>query len=304
MFRDLFVWRDGKFVKWSEANVHLMSHSFGRGSAIFEVISCYPTDKGTAVFRLPDHLRRLKNSAARICMKLPFSQKHLKEAVIKTVAKNNVGFGIIKLMCFYSSVEFEIIPSDKRASVAIVAVDLDRDLKLGKLCGDICTSAAISRWRKYHPQTVPVDCKAAANYLGPMLAKLDVKGRGYDAPILLDINGFLAEGATEAFFFVKDEKLYTSRLGNILPSITRASVMEISKDLGLPLFQGKFRPQKVLSADEAFFSSTLVKVWPVRKLEGRKLPAPGPISKKLIESFESICKGSWRKYKKWLTHVC
>jgi branched-chain amino acid aminotransferase len=301
MLDDRVVWKDGRFIPWKKAQVHLMSHSFGRGSAIFEVISCYSTDKGTVIFRLPDHIRRLFNSARMIYMKLPLTQRQFREAIIKTVARNRVGWGIVKLVCYYPAVEFESVPHDKRVSVAIVAIDFKRDFPMSKLGEDALPTAAISRWRKYHPDTVPVHCKAAANYLSPMLAKLEVQTRGFKTPILLDTKGYLAEGATEAFFFVKNGKIYTSPLDNILPSITRASVIKVARDLKIPLFEEKIRSSRILAADEAFFSSTVVKVWPVKKLEKRKLPAPGPISRNLIQAFDEICAGRSPRYRKWLT---
>ncbi len=301
MLDDRVVWKDGKFIPWKKAQVHLMSHSFGRGSAIFEVISCYRTDEGTMIFRLPDHMRRLFNSARMIYMKIPLTKKQLSEAVKKTVARNRVGWGIVKLVCYYPAVEFESVPHDKRISIAIVAIDFKRDFPISKLGEDALPKAAISRWRKYHPDTVPVHCKAAANYLSPMLAKLEVQARGFNTPILLDTQGYLAEGATEAFFFVKNEKIYTSPLDNILPSITRASVIEVARDLRIPLFEKKIRPSHILAADEAFFSSTVVKVWAIKKLEKRKLPAPGPVSLLLIQAFDEICTGKSARHRKWLT---
>lgn len=301
MLKDRFIWKDGEFVKWHRAQAHLMSHSFSRGSAIFEVISCFPAEKGAVIFRLPDHIKRLFNSARMIEMKLPLKRKEFELAVIETVKKNKVGWGLIKLVCYYPAVEFETVPHDRTVSVAVTAVDLKRDLPLSKLGEDALATAAISRWRKYHPDTVPVECKAAANYLSPMVAKLEVQSRGYSTPILLDTKGYLAEGATEAFFFVKNGKIFTATLGNILPSITRASVIEVAGSLNIPLFQKKIRPKEVLAADEAFFSSTVVKIWPVKKLEKRNLPAPGPISRRLQKEFEDICAGRSKKFKKWLT---
>ncbi len=303
MLKDRLVWKDGKLIKWHRAQAHLMSHSFGRGSAVFEVISCFPTKRGTVIFRLPDHLNRLFNSAGLIYMKLPMSKKQLTEAVRKTVAKNRVGRGIIKLVCYYPAVEFETVPHDRTVSVAIVAIDLNRDYSISKMGEDALATAAISQWRKYDPVTVPVQCKAAANYLGPMVAKLEVQSRGFKTPILLDTKGYLAEGATEAFFFVVNGRIYTSTLGNILPSITRASVVEVARSLRIHVIEKKIKPAEIMKADEAFFSSTSVKVWPVRQLEKKKLPAPGPISQRLIEAFEEITAGRSPGFSKWLIPV-
>ena len=297
------LWIDGEFVPFEEAKVHILSHPFGRGSAIFEVISCYDTELGVAVFRLKDHLNRLKHSAEALMMKVPYSKDQLIKAVRKTARKNDVSNGLIKLIAYYPGVNLEIMPSDTRASVAIAALEFGRDISFSKLGEDRYTTAGISKWRKVHPLTLPVHAKASGNYLNPMLAKLEVRKRGFKTPILLDLDGHVAEGATESVFIVKKGKLLTSRLDNILPSITRMSILQIAHDLKIPVAEKKLLPKDLLTCDEAFFSSTTCKVWPISRIENHKIKPLGPMSLQLKEYFDKILAGKIRKYHRWFSLV-
>lgn len=294
------IWLNGKFVPWSQATVHLMSHSFTRGSAIFEVMSVHATSRGPAIFRLDDHLRRLQNSARLLGMPLPLPFPSLHQAALNTVARNRLESGIVKLMCYYPGVEFEVVPRVKTVSMAIVAVDPAADLNAAFYRERPLARAGVSRWRKYHPQTVPIHCKAAGNYLSPMLAKQEVKARGFDTPIMLDTQGFIAEGATESLFLVKHRVIKTAPLSLVLPGITRRSVIEVARRLGYTVLQKKMRPAELFRADEAFFTSTSQKVWPVGQIEKKKLPAPGPVTAHLLETFRQITTGQDPRFAKWL----
>ena len=303
MLEDRVLWVNGKFVAFPEAKVHILSHSFARGSAIFEVMSVYDTESGVAVFRLKDHLERLSNSAQALMMKLPYPRQKIFRAVLKTVAKNKVSTGIVKLTAFYPGFGLEVIPFDKRVSFAAAAFQFGRDITISKFGEDQFATAGISKWRKAHPDTVPVFAKASGSYLNPMLARLEVRERGFKTPILLDTEGFAAEGATESLFIVKNKKLITPRLRNILPSITRQSIFEIVGDLKIPLREAKITRGELLQCDEAFFSSTTCKVWPISKIENHKLPAPGLVSAKLRDYFDLILAGKVNKYRKWFALV-
>ncbi len=285
------------------AKVHILSHSFARGSGIFEVMSVYPTDNGVAVFRLRDHLLRLEHSARDLMMKIPLSRNRLTQAIKQTVRANRVSHGLVKLIVFYPGFGLEVIPTDDKVSVAVAAFQFGRDFNMSKFGEDRFATAAISKWRKLDPRTVPVHAKAAANYLNPMLAKLEVRKRGFKTPVLLDTDGFVAEGATESVFIVKNGRVLTSRPEHILLSITRMSILQICADLKVPLAQKKLTPQDLRACDEAFFSSTTCKVWPICRIENHKLPAPGPVSLKLQNYFDLILAGKIKKYHKWLELV-
>lgn len=303
MLEKRVLWINGKFVAFPEAKVHILSHSFARGSAIFEVMSVYETGSGVGVFRLKDHLDRLSRSAAALMMKLPFSKREMFQAVLKTVAKNKVKTGIVKLTAFYPGFGLEVIPFDNRVSFAVSAFQFGRDITISKFGEDQYASAGISKWRKAHPDTVPVFAKASGSYLNPMLAKLEVRQRGFKTPILMDTSGYAAEGATESLFIVKGEKLLTPRLDNILPSITRQCIFEIAGDVKIPLLEKKITRRDLLNCDEAFFSSTTCKVWPISRIESHKLSAPGPVSARLRDYFDLILAGKVKKYRKWFSFI-
>ena len=297
------IWLNGSFVPWAKATVHLMSHSFTRGSAIFEVMSLHSTSRGPAIFRLDDHLGRLQNSAKLIDMPLPLSLRALHNAALATVAENRLDRGIVKLICYYGGVEFEVIPNVKTVSVAVVAANPARDLGTAYYAGRAPARAAVSRWRKYHPQTVPIHCKAAGNYLSPMLAKQEVRERGFDIPIMLDTQGFIAEGATESLFLVQNRRIKTAPLSIVLPGITRRSVIEVARRLGYTVQEKKMKRQELFRADEAFYTSTSQKVWPIASIEKKKLPAPGPVTAQLLEAFQKITAGQDPRFRKWLAVV-
>jgi len=297
------IWLDGKFVPWAKATVHLMSHSFTRGSAIFEVMSVHPAPTGAAIWRLDDHLRRLQNSARLIAIPLPYSLRALHQAALKTVAINRLCSGFVKLLCYYPEVEFEVIPRSTKTSVAIVAVNPAADLNAAFYQGRASAHAAVSKWRKLDPRTVPIHCKAAANYLSPMVAKQEVLARGFDIPILLTTDGFVAEGATESLFLVKNRVIKTAPLEFVLPGITRRSVIEVARWLDYKVVEKKMRRAELFSADEAFFTSTSQKVWPIASIERKKLPAPGPVAAMLMEAFQKITAGQVPLFLKWLVVV-
>jgi branched-chain amino acid aminotransferase len=303
LLKDRWIWVDGNFVRLPDAKVHLLSQSFARGSAIFEVLSAYHTRQGVGVFRLKDHLKRLDNSAREMMMELPYGNKQLFDAALKTVRRNAVDAGLLKIIAYYPEVGLEILPHDTRVSVAVAAFAFGRDVTISKFGEDRFATAGISKWRKPHPESVPVHAKASGNYLNPMLAKLEVRKRGFKTPILLDLKGRVAEGATESLFLVKHGRLLTARLDNILASITRMSIIEIAADLKIPVAQKDLLPRDLMNCDEAFFSSTTCKVWPISRIEKHKLAAPGPVSVRLRDYFDRILAGDVPKYRKWFSLV-
>ena len=295
------LWLDGKLVPFGRAKVHIMSHSFCRGSAIFEVMSLHDTAWGTAVFRLDEHIKRLQRSASMVRMKLPYSGKKIKDAVLETVRSNRVRQGMIKLMCYYGGVEFEVIPRDPVVSMAVVVADPAKDLGSARFNKGMRKPAelTIGEYRKWDPATFPVEAKSAASYLPGMVAKMDAIDKGFTGPILLDTKGFLAEGPTESLFLVKNGVLKTPALGNVLSGITRMTVLELAEDIGIDTVEKKIRPAELMTADEVFVTSSIVKIWSVCRVEDKTLQAPGPITELLDKSMEKILTGKVKGYKKW-----
>jgi branched-chain amino acid aminotransferase len=304
MIEDRMVYLRGDFVPWSEAKVHLMSHSVGRGSAIFEVLSFHNTVHGPAVFRLDEHLNRLLASAALLGMELPMSREEFHRAVLETVRRSELREGFIKIICFYPQVAFSIFPPREKLDTSIFVVDPAEDLKGTAFPFERGTTACISKWRKLDPQTVPVEAKVAANYLNGIMAKEEARKRGFEEAIMLDTQGFIAEGGTESVFLVKDGRLMTPALGTVLKSISRKSVLEVAGAKGIETFEGRLFPGLFFTAEEIFFSGTPMKVLPVRKVEDRVIEkVPGPMTKELFEAMRNIVSGKDERFKAWLFPV-
>jgi branched-chain amino acid aminotransferase len=304
MLEERWVYKNGSFVKWPEATVHMMSHSFARGSTIFEVISFYETASGSAVFRLNDHIARLEKSAAYLDMELPGSHDDLCRVVAETVRRNRLVKGVIKVVGYYPQFALDIKPPQKRLDLAVFALDPTEDVKDLGFSFEKGTTAGIARWRKLDPETVPIEAKAAANYLNGMIARLDVQKRGLEDAILLDSQGFIAEGATESVFLVQRGRLMTPCLGTVLDSITRRSILQVARHLGIDTFEGRLRPELLFEADEIFFANTPFKVIPVRRIEEQVMhDAPGPIQRKLWDTLQRIATGKEPAFADWLYPV-
>jgi branched-chain amino acid aminotransferase len=301
MLEDRMVYLKGDFIPWNEAKVHLMSHSVGRGSAIFEVLSLHNTVHGPAVFRLDEHMDRLLASAALLGMELPMSREEFQGAVVETVRRNGLSEGFIKIICFYSQVAFSIFPPQEKLDASIFVVDPSQDLKGVAFPFEKGTTVCISKWRKLDPETVPVEAKAAANYLNGIMAKEEARKRGFEETIMLDTQGFIAEGGTESIFLVKDGRLMTPALGTVLKSISRKSVLQVARVMGIETIEARLRPELFFTSEEIFFSGTPMKVLPVRRIEERVLEkVPGPVTNKLFEAMKDIVSGKDERFKAWL----
>jgi len=304
MIEDRIVFLDGAYIPWEKATVHIMSHSFGRGSAIFEVISLHATASGPAVFRLDAHIERLFRSAELLDMELPYSKDDFCEAAFETVKRNGLQKGIIKLICFYSDFSVEILPAPKPLNVSIFAIDPQQDLGRFGIPFETGTTVCLSRWRKLDPRTVPIEAKAAANYLNGMVARAEAKKKGFAHALMLDTQGFIAEGGTESIFLVKDNCLLTPATGTVLKSITRMSVLEAAETLDIECTEEQLKPEMLIEAEEIFFASTPFKVLPVKQIDDRKLDnAPGPLTRKIARLLDAITGGNDDRFKSWLYPV-
>ena len=293
------AWINGELVHWDQATVHIMSHSFTRGSAVFEVISFHPTLNGTAVFRLDEHLKRLQRSTELLNMELPYSTQEIEHGVMETIKANNLRNGFIKIIGYYGNPSFTILPQQEKLDLSIFAVDedLSKDHKNH-------VSACFCRWRKLAPNTVPIEAKVAGNYINGMLALQEAIQRGFDMGIMLDIDGFVAESSTEAIFWVEGDVIKTPPLGRILHSISRLSILQTATMRGLKTVEEKVRPEKIMKADEIFFASTSCRIQPVGRLGDQDLKnAPGPMSRELARMMSDICSGKDERFNNWLFPV-
>lgn len=304
MLEERIIYTNGNFIGWNDAKVHLMSHSFGRGSAIFEIFAITETNEGPAIFRLDEHIDRLYRSSDLVNMKLPMDKEELQRAVIETARKNNVSRGFVKIIGYHSQIAFDIAPPNMALDLSIIVLDPAQDLGGIEDTFERGISLCISKWRKLDPQSVPVEAKAAANYLNGLMSRANAESRGFENAVLLDSQGFIAEGAIDSIFLVKEGVLMTPSRGTILASITRKSLLEIAEATGIDRYEGRLAPHLFYEADEIFLANSAVRVLPVRKIEDRELQVvPGPLSVKLKGLMDRIQSGADERFKDWLFPV-
>ena len=293
------AWINGKMVHWDQATVHIMSHSFTRGSAVFEVIGFHQTPNGTAVFRLDEHLQRFHRTTELLSMELFHSSQEIEHGVMETIKANNLSNGFIKIIGYYGNPAFTLLPQQVKLDLSIFAVDEDLSIDPKQN-----VSSCFCRWRKLDPNTVPVEAKVAANYINSMLARQEAIRRGFDIGILLDTYGFVAEASTEAVFWVEGDVIKTPPLGRILHSISRLSILQASTITGLKSVEEEVKPEKFMKADEIFFASTTCNILPVSRIGDRVLEnTPGPVSMELTRIMSDICAGRDERFKDWLFPV-
>jgi branched-chain amino acid aminotransferase len=301
MLSEREVYFNGEFRPWNEANVHIMSHSFGRGSEIFEVIGFHETPAGPAVFRLDEYIARFWKSAELLEMELPLSQEALQAAILQLVKRSGLKSGFLKMHGFYPDISFNVLPPQKRIQVAVCVFSAEEMFGARKDIARIGVTAFVSHWRRLDPQTIPIEAKVAGNYVNGMVARMESRAKGFDYAVLLDTQGFIAEGGTEALFLVREGRLMAPVLGTVLKSITRKTILEVAGAMGIETFIGQLRPELLDEAEELFFSGTATKVIPVRQVGDRILSGiPGPVTGRLAERMAEITSGNDAQFRHWL----
>jgi branched-chain amino acid aminotransferase len=291
-----WVWRNGELIPSEKATVHLLSHALSRGSAVFEVFGIHPGPSGTMAFRMDEHLKRLATSLEWMEMELFCATDELVEGVKKVVAANGVGRGVVKIMAYWGGESVMDLVPRVPLDVAIFAIPDSEELGLDRWRN---ISVCISRWRKLHPETAPVEAKACANYLNGYLARKDAQDRGFDVGLLAGTDGFLAEGSVEAVFLVREGELITPPSHRILRSITRQSILEAAPMAEIPVKEEAVRPHVLFSADEVFTSHSAVKVAPVERVEDRTLEAPGPVTRRIMDLMDGILQFRDDRFAAW-----
>ncbi|MFC1668774.1 aminotransferase class IV [Spirochaetota bacterium] len=298
------AWLNGKFIKWDRVKVSLLTHSFGRGSALFEVLDIVSNENGTALFGIDEHIDRLFNSARLMYMKLPMTKEEIIRACIDTVKKNKTRVGMLKLYAYYSGIELTSIPNDTTIDIAIFTIDFNKmHLDLEELSKPV--DVLISSYRKYHPQSVPVQAKVSGNYVNPYLSLMEGKEKGLDNVITLDLSGNIAEGATSSAFFVKDGKIKVPALDNVLSGITRMAVIEAAKDIGIEVEITDIPHEEVGEFEEAFYSGSVQHVQPIRSIDGKTLSdcCPGPVTENVMGAMKDVYEGKNSMLNRWLTYI-
>ena len=297
------IWMDGALVDFADAKIHVLNHTFHYGVGVFEGIRGYATTSGPAIFRLPDHVRRLIASARLYRMPIPYTAEEIGRGVLDAQAANDIVPSYIRPILYRGEPALGVKNRAGKVSLAIGVIPAKKYLGDGSETG---VRAKISPLRKPRSDAIPSFAKADGNYLNSYLAGLDAADDGYDEAVLLDTNGHVAEGTGENIFLVRDGTLYTPGLeSDILLGITRTSVIQIAKDLGYPVVEKLLSVNELLTADEAFFSGTYAEIAPIREVshyaigDGR----PGPITRDILEMFNRIVRGEEPKYATWLTPV-
>jgi branched-chain amino acid aminotransferase len=301
--RDGVIWYDGKLAPWREAQTHVLTHTLHYGMGVFEGVRAYHTPKGTAIFRLQAHTDRLFRSAHILGMKIPYSKDQINEATRAAVRENKLESAYIRPMCFYGS-EGMGLRADNLKVHAIVAA-----WSWGAYLGEDGQRNGIkvrtSSYTRHHVNITMCKAKANGNYMNSMLALRDALSAGCDEALLLDPEGYVAEGSGENIFIVRDGVLYTPELTSALDGITRATVMQLCADIGLKVIEKRLTRDEVYVADEAFFTGTAAEVTPIRELDGRVIGTGkrGPVTEKLQALYFDLVQGRSPKYPEWLTLV-
>ena len=293
------IWMDGKLVKWNEAKVHVLCHTLHYGAGVFEGIRFYETDKGPAVFRLKDHTDRLFRSAEAFEMEIPFSKEEINKATLETIKVNKVNAGYIRPIIFFGYGKMGLNPKGAPVNVSIAV------WPWGAYLGEGAVKVKIPKIIRIHPGTTDPDAKKCGNYANSILASLEIKKEGYDEALLLDYKGNIAEGPGENIFCIKDGKIYTPPLGNVLPGITRKSVMQIAKDEGIEVEEKVITVEDVKNSDELFFTGTAAEVTAIKQVDDTTIGNGeiGPITSKLKKIFLDVVHGKNQKYIDWLSFV-
>jgi len=301
--RDGFIWYDGEMVPWREATTHVLTHTLHYGLGVFEGVRAYKTDKGTAIFRLEEHTDRFFNSAHILGMKLPFDKAAITEAQKEAVRRNNLESGYIRPMAFYGSEAMGI--SAKNLSVHIIVAAWPWGAYLGKEALENGIRVKTASFTRHHVNIHMSKAKANANYLNSILAHQEAAQDGYDEALLLDVDGFVAEGSGENIFLVKKGKLYTPDLTSALDGITRDTIIHLAKEHGIEVIEKHITRDEVYTAEEAFFTGTAAEVTPISELDKRIIGSGrrGPITEKLQSLYFDCVTGRDPKHQTWLTYL-
>lgn len=301
--RDGLIWFDGKMVDWRDAKLHVLTHSLHYGMGVFEGVRAYKTEAGTAIFRLPEHTRRLFNSAKIFQMKLPFGFDEIVQAQKDVVRDNKLESCYLRPIAWIGSEKLGVSPRGNTIHVAIAAWPWGAYLGEEGLAKGIRVKT--SSFTRHHVNVSMVRAKASGYYVNSILANQEVTTHGYDEALLLDTEGYVSEGAGENVFIVKEGVLYTPDLASCLDGITRNSVIEMARDLGIEVREKRITRDEMYCADEAFFTGTAAEVTPIRELDDRPIGegSRGPITEKLQSLFFDIVAGRNSKYAGWLSSV-
>jgi len=298
------IWFDGKLVNWDDAQVHVLAHTLHYGVGVFEGIRCYKTEDGkSAVFRMNEHVDRLFDSAHIVLIDIPFTREEIRAAIHKTLIANELSEGYIRPIVFLGEGEMGLYVRTNPVRVAIATWPWGAYLGEDGLKKGI--RAKTSSFNRHHPNAAMTKGKVIGNYVNSVLAKWEVMKAGYDEAVLLDTEGYVAEGSGENIFIVRNGILQTTPLTSVLPGITRDSVITIAQKFDIPVKEARFTRDEMYIADEMFYTGTAAEITPVREVDDRKVGAgkPGPVTKRIQAAFFDILRGKNALFQHWLDVV-
>lgn len=297
------IWMDGKFVDWKDARIHVLTHTLHYGLGVFEGIRCYKRADGSVIFRLKEHVDRLFSSAHICQMKIPFTREEVQEAVKETVRINKLEECYIRPIAYIGYGEMGLYVKNNPICVAIAAWPWgtylgDEGIKNG-------IRAKVSSINRHHVNISMTRAKVCGYYVNSQLAKREVVTNGYDEAIMLDTDGYVAEGPGENIFIVRNNLLKTTPLTSILEGITRDSIIQLAREKGIQVAETRFTRDELYIADEAFFTGTAAEITPIREIDNRQVGEgkPGPITTTVQSAFFDIVRGSDKKHKDWLAYI-
>jgi branched-chain amino acid aminotransferase len=301
--RDGKIWMDGKLIDWRDANIHVLTHTLHYGMGVFEGVRAYKTENGTAIFKLKEHTQRLFNSAKIFQMVIPFDQATIAKAQLDVVRENKLESCYLRPIVWIGSEKLGVSTKGNTIHVAIAAWPWGAYLGEEGMARGIRVKT--SSFTRHHVNVSMVRAKASGWYVNSILANQEATTDGYDEALLLDVDGYVSEGAGENVFIVRNGKLYTPDLASCLDGITRDSIITLARDYGIEVIEKRITRDEMYCADEAFFTGTAAEVTPIRELDNRTIGAGsrGPITEKLQAAFFSIVEGKNAKYGEWLTKV-
>jgi branched-chain amino acid aminotransferase len=301
--RDGVIWMDGELVPWREAKVHVLTHTLHYGMGVFEGVRAYKTGQGTAIFRLQEHTRRLLGSAHIMKMPVPYSQEELIEVQKTVVHKNSLETAYIRPMCFYGSEGMGLRADNLKVHTMVAAWEWGSYLGAENMKHGIRIKT--SSFTRHHVNITMCKAKANGHYINSMLALNEAMTSGYDEAMLLDVDGFVAEGSGENIFIVRDGIIYTPDLTSALEGITRDTIVQLAGEAGLEVREKRITRDEVYLADEAFFTGTAAEVTPIREVDDRMIGNGdrGPVTEKLQSSYFDLVHGRLDNHQEWLTLV-
>jgi branched-chain amino acid aminotransferase len=296
------IWMDGRFVDWDDANVHVLTHTLHYGCGVFEGIRAYETPQGPAIFRLTEHIERLFASAKIFMIDIPFSVEEIVEATKETVRVNGLPSCYIRPIVYLGYGEMGLNPLPCPVQVAIAV------WPWGAYLGDEGMQhgvrVKVSSWQRHSPNAMPPAAKGTGMYVNSQMAKIEALKSGYDEAILLSPQGYVSECTGENIFIVDDGVLMTPPVSaGALEGITQDSVMTIARDFGYEVRQANILRSDLYTCDEAFLTGTAAEVVPIRSVDDREIGEPGPITRKIQETYLAAVRGQVESYRGWLEHV-